>query len=112
VFRNDEEQQRYYEFLDILYIADKRYLEQLLDKKQYQVEQIDKADRQVIHLAQKKETRRYNLTQAALLLKVHRQTIYYWIKKNWVKPKRDYRNYPVFTVLDIKNIIKWRNSLK
>ena len=26
------------------------------------------------------------------------------MKKNWVKPKRDHRNYPVFTVLDIESI--------
>jgi hypothetical protein len=87
-------------------------LEQLLNKKKNEIEKIDKVDRQVIRRAHKRKVRRYNLTQAALLLKVHRQTIYYWIKKNWVKPKRNHRDYPVFTVLDIKSIIKWRNSLK
>ena len=32
-------------------------------------------------------------------------------KKGWVKPKRDYRNYPVFTAEDIKKIEKWRQKL-
>jgi DNA-binding transcriptional MerR regulator len=52
------------------------------------------------------------MTQAAGILGVHRQTLYYWIKKGWLKPKRDYRNYPVFTVLDIEDLIKWRDTLK
>jgi len=56
--------------------------------------------------------RRYNITQAAKELGVARQTLYYWIKKGWVKPKRDYRNYPVFTKGDIKSIKEWRERLK
>ncbi|MBN1870484.1 MAG: MerR family transcriptional regulator [Candidatus Omnitrophica bacterium] len=52
------------------------------------------------------------MTQVAHLLKVHRQTIYYWIKKNWVKLRRGYRNYPVFTVSDIENLMKRRNTIK
>jgi len=55
---------------------------------------------------------RYNITQAAKELGVARQTLYYWIKKGWVRPKRDYRNYPVFTDDDIKRIEKWRSTLK
>jgi len=55
---------------------------------------------------------RYNITQAAKELGVARQTLYYWIKKGWVKPKRDYRNYPVFTEEDIRSIQKWRNTLE
>jgi len=51
--------------------------------------------------------KRYNITQAAKELGVARQTLYYWIKKGWIKPKRDYRNYPVFTEEDIENIKKW-----
>jgi DNA-binding transcriptional MerR regulator len=54
----------------------------------------------------------YNMTRAAEELKVPRQTIYYWIKKGWIKPRRDYRNYPVFTVADLNRIIKWMNTLK
>ena len=56
--------------------------------------------------------KQYNLTQLAERIKVHRLTIYYWIKKGWFKPKRDSRNYPVCTVLDIENLLKWRNSFK
>ncbi|MBI5874159.1 MAG: MerR family transcriptional regulator [Candidatus Omnitrophica bacterium] len=52
------------------------------------------------------------MTQAARILGVHRETLYYWIKKGWIKPKRDYRNYPVFTVLDIEELIKWKNTIK
>ena len=47
--------------------------------------------------------------EAAKELGVTRQTLYYWFKKGWVKPKRDYRRYPLFTVfytplVGIKNI--------
>jgi DNA-binding transcriptional MerR regulator len=55
--------------------------------------------------------KRYNITQAAKELGVARQTLYYWIKKGWVKPKRDYRNYPVFTGDDIRRIRDWKNKL-
>ena len=61
---------------------------------------------------QRKSTKKYNLTQTARILRVHRQTIYYWIKKRWVKPKRDYKGYPVFTVLDIERLIGWKNILR
>jgi len=56
--------------------------------------------------------KRYNMREAAELLGVTRQTIYYWFKKGWVKPKRDYRNYPVFTKEDVNKIKKWRNTLR
>ncbi|MCD6134772.1 MAG: MerR family transcriptional regulator [Candidatus Omnitrophica bacterium] len=56
--------------------------------------------------------KRYNLSKAAKELGVTRQTLYYWFKKGWVKPKRDYRNYPVFTEEDIRSIQKWRNTLE
>ena len=58
------------------------------------------------------EKKTYNIPQTAEKLGVHEQTIRYWIKKEWVKPKRDYRNYPVFTKEDIRNIEKWREELK
>ena len=54
----------------------------------------------------------YNIPQTADLLNVHERTIRYWIKKGWVKPKKDYRNYPVFTDEDIEKINQWRNTLK
>ncbi|MDD5208945.1 MAG: MerR family transcriptional regulator [Elusimicrobiales bacterium] len=56
--------------------------------------------------------KRYNMVEAAKQLKVTRQTIYYWIKKGWVKPKRDYRNYPVFTDIDLARIKSWKNQLQ
>ena len=54
----------------------------------------------------------YNITNLAETLKVPRQTIYYWIEKGWITPKRDYRNYPVFTEEDVKKIIKWKSTIK
>ena len=56
--------------------------------------------------------KRYNMRQAAKELGVTRQTLYYWFKKGWVKPKRDYRNFPVFTAEGLRKIKEWKNSLK
>ena len=56
--------------------------------------------------------KRYNLTQAAKELGITRQGLYYWIKKGWVKSKRDYRDYPVFTKEDVKKIKEWRSRLR
>jgi len=56
--------------------------------------------------------KRYNVKEVAEALGITRQTLYYWFKKGWVKPNRDYRNYPVFTDEDIKKIEKWRNTLR
>ncbi len=53
----------------------------------------------------------YNLTEAARQIKVHRLTLYYWIKKQWISPRRDYRGYPIFTKVDVKKIIRWRNKI-
>jgi DNA-binding transcriptional MerR regulator len=58
------------------------------------------------------EEKIYNMTELAVKLGVPRQTIYYWIEKGWVKPKRDYRDYPVFTEKDYEEIIKWKNHIK
>lgn len=58
------------------------------------------------------EEKIYNMTELAEKLGVPRQTIYYWIEKGWVKPKRDYRNYPVFTEEDVDKIVKWKGTLK
>jgi len=54
----------------------------------------------------------YNMTELAKELKVTRQAIYKWIKKGWVKPKRDYRDYPVFTEADVKKIMKWKSAIR
>jgi len=54
----------------------------------------------------------FSLTGAAKALGVTRQCLYYWIKKKWIVPRRDYRDYPVFTVVDIQAIEKWRQTLR
>lgn len=96
--------------------AAKRHLEKLLNKKKEREEQVnqilDEPDKRIIRRAEKRKLKRYNLSQAAKILDVPRQSLYYWIRKGWVKPRRDYRSYPVFTVFDIEKIIKWRNTIK
>ena len=96
--------------------AAKRHLEKLLNKKKEREEQVnqifDEPDKKIIRKAEKRKLKRYNLSEAAKILNVPRQTLYYWIKKGWVKPWRDYRRYPVFTVFDIEKIINWRNTIK
>lgn len=59
-----------------------------------------------------KEEKLYNVTELAKELGVTRQTIHLWIKKGWVKTKRDYRNYPVFTRKNVEEIIEWKNMLR
>jgi excisionase family DNA binding protein len=59
-----------------------------------------------------KEQKIYNVTELAEKLNISRQAIYKWIKKGWIKPKRDYRDYPVFTEDDVNNIIKWKATIK
>jgi DNA-binding transcriptional MerR regulator len=100
-----------------LYEADRRRLAKLLDAREVQQKQvienqIEECDKKVIRKAVQKSQKRYNLSQAAQILGVHRQTLYYWIHKGWVRPKRDYRRYPVFTVLDIESMIEWKNTIK
>ena len=58
-----------------------------------------------------KDSKRYNLKEAAAELGVHRLTIYYWLKKGWITVKRDYRNLPVLTSEDLRKIHKWRSAL-
>jgi len=111
-----EPQQRWEKFFDILYEAHKQSLEKKTEKKLQKEQlidsQIEECDKKVFHKRTKRSTKRYNMTQIARILGVHRETLYYWIKKGWLKPKRDYRNYPVFTVLDIEELIKWKNTIK
>ena len=111
-----EEYQRVEPVLEILFEADKKILAKLLEKqeqRQQKIEsQVEKCDKKVIRKAVQRSQKRYNLSQAAQLLGVHRQTMYYWIYKGWVSPKRDYRRYPVFTVLDIESMIEWKNVMK
>ena len=56
--------------------------------------------------------KKYTMTEAAKILGVHRQTMVSWVKKRWITPKRDYKNWPVFTDDCIKKIKKWRDTLK
>lgn len=99
-----------------MFEADKKRLDKLLEKRRLKEaaidSQIEEVDKQVFRKQKRRSFKRYNLTQTAHILGVHRQTIYYWVNKGWIKPKRDYRRYPVFTVFDIEEIIKWRNAIK
>jgi len=54
----------------------------------------------------------YSMTETAKMLGVHRQTMINWIRRGWVKPKRDYKDWPVFTDECIKKIKDWRDKLK
>jgi len=103
-------------FLDILCGADKRCFEEMVRERSKRAAELDAqiegCDKKYVRRRAMPSNGNYSLTQTAHLLKVHHQTLYYWMKKNWLRPKRDYRNYPVFTVLDIERIIKWRNSIK
>jgi len=95
--------------------ADLRTLERLKNKKAEKEERIDaqieKCDKKIFKRKIKRSAKRYNMVQTAKILEVSRGTLYYWIKKGWFKPKRDYRGYPIFTTLDIENIIGWRNKI-
>jgi len=111
-----EEQQRFEQGINLLFklyqIDRERRLDKKLEREKILEKQINENDKEIFRKCIKRSDKRYNLTQTAAILGVHRQTLYYWIKKGWLKPKRDYRNYPVFTVLDIENLIKWKNSIK
>lgn len=95
--------------------ADLRTLERLKDKKAEKEEKIDaqieEYDKRIFRRKTERSVKRYNMIQTARILKVSRGTLYYWIKKGWIKPRHDYRGYPIFTTLDIENIIKWRNKI-
>ena len=54
----------------------------------------------------------YSMTETAKKLGVHRQTMINWIRRGWVKPKRDYKDWPVFTDECIAKIKEWRDTLK
>jgi DNA-binding NtrC family response regulator len=109
-------QQRWEKFIEILYEVYKHHLEKKAEKKLQKEQiidsQIEECDRKIFRRHTKRSAKRYNMTQTAKILGVHRETLYYWIKKGWIRPKRDYRDYPVFTVLDIENLIKWKNTIK
>jgi len=110
-----EEQQSFEQGIKLLYqlylIDRERQLNAKLEKQKKLENQIAENDKKIFRKSIERSGKRYNLTQAAGILGVHRQTLYYWIKKGWIKPKRDCRNYPAFTGEDIKKIKKWRNYL-
>jgi len=54
----------------------------------------------------------YNLSHAAKKIGASRQSLHSWIRKGWITAKRDYRNYPVFTLEDVKKIIAWRKGIR
>lgn len=88
-----EEQQRWEKSIEILCEAYKRHLEKQKEKKQQKEQvidgQIEECDKKVFHKSAKRSAKRYNMAQTARVLGVHRETVYYWIKKGWLKPKRD-----------------------
>lgn len=110
-----EEQLRWELVLEYLIEADRKYLHKLLQKKEQRRQEVEQIlavpDRTIVHRRQRRRLRRYNLTQAAKILQVTRQGLYYWMEKGWVKTRRDHRGYPVFTVFDIEQIMKWRDGL-
>lgn len=111
-----DEQWKFKRLLEILLEVDKRSLTELLEKrtkKSVIIEnQIEECDKKIFRRCNQRSTKIYNMTQSAKVLGVHRETLYYWIKKGWIKPSRDYRGYPVFTVLDLEKLIKWKNTIK
>lgn len=111
-----EEQLRWEQALEYIFELDRRRLERLLREKAEQHEQVEQIlavpDRRIVHRRQRRRLQRYNLTQTAKILQVTRQGLYYWMKQGWVKAKRDQRGYPIFTVFDIEQIMKWRDGLK
>ncbi|MCX5726866.1 MAG: MerR family transcriptional regulator [Candidatus Saganbacteria bacterium] len=56
--------------------------------------------------------KRYTLSEAAKELGLTRQGLYYWMKKGWVTPKRDYKGHPVFTDAYIRKIKAWKDGIK
>lgn len=72
-----------------MYEADKRRLAQLLEAREQQKQaiesQIEECDKKIFRKATKRSTKLYNLTQTARIVGVHRETLYYWIKKGWIK---------------------------
>ena len=101
--------------LDLFARVAQRNLDEISNKKKEREERVDKIlekpDKEIIQRAEQRKSKCYNLSQTAMILKVPRQTLYYWIKKGWVIPRRDYRNYPVFTVFDIEGIMKRHHTV-
>jgi hypothetical protein len=105
----------FYRGLEILARMYRKYLADIQNEKKKREERttqiFDQTDKKIIKRAEQRKLKCYNLSQTAMILNVPRQTLYYWIKKGWVTPKRDYRNYPFFTVFDIEHLIKQRHTV-
>ena len=101
--------------MDLFIRVAQRRLDEIDNKKKEREKRIDqildKPDKKIIQRTEQRKLKCYNLSQTARILKVPRQTLYYWIKKGWITPKRDCKNYPVFTVFDIETIIKWHRTV-
>ena len=71
-----EEQQRYERVLEILFEADRRSLEKLIEGRRHKEQvidnQIEECDKKSFHRCIKRSAKRYNMTQAARILGVHR----------------------------------------
>lgn len=110
-----EEQLRWELALEYIFELDQLRLERLLRQQAQQRNEVEQIlavpDRKIVHRRQRRRLHRYNLTQAARILQVTRQGLYYWMKKGWVTARRDHQGYPVFTVFDIERIMKWRDGL-
>ncbi len=113
-FQNSDERRRFQKVLQLLGEIDQERLAKLIEAEQRDEEAIgrilDVSDRKVVETQRARELKHYNLTEVSKILGVTRQGLYYWIRKGWVKVKRDGRSYPAFTVFDNKRIMSWRNS--
>ncbi len=80
-----EEQQRYERVLEILFEADRRSLEKLIEerrnKEQAVDSQIEEGDKTVFRKCNKKSAKRYNMTQTARILGVHGRHYIIGLKK-------------------------------
>lgn len=73
----------------------KELVSERIERKEDLDKQVEECDTQTIQRGIARSVKHYNLTQTAHLLKAHRQTLYCWMKQDWAKPKRDYRDYRV-----------------
>ena len=117
---DNEARWRFRQVIEILAEIDLANLQRLHEAKRAKAEAAQAAlddtlspqARKRLQRQQADAEKRYNLSHTARALGVSRQTIYDWIQKGWVAPKRDHRHYPVFTVVDIERIIDWRVGLR
>ncbi|MCD4780970.1 MAG: hypothetical protein K8S27_10550 [Candidatus Omnitrophica bacterium] len=81
-----------------LFIKQRGYKLEKKHRKEQRLEtEIIETDKKILRQAIKRSDKKYNFTQTAKILGVHRETMYYWIKHGWITPKRDYRNIIPFS---------------